>query len=560
MKTLTTLLTCIALFAPLPASAKDEVSWKTTSKAVKKLWKTPGKMGSKEKLVEALRAVGHGDAVKLMADWYLRSGTWSTKTLIPAHVEAVQKVEDHQRTSGSGPGKTVKASVMKTWKALCKMRDAAKMHVDTERALRRRLAGAIAGVSDKQGTAWLADHLAPKLRKKKKDPHGARLRVAIMRCLSTKPVDQVGTWVLQAAGDDADPKERALAYHYLATNKMSGGIAVIAKGLTKPDGITARSAVAALQVYNDPNAVKPLIDALENASPFLGNQIEAVLHWYTGNHFNAVADIWKQWWAREGEAWLASAGAKTDRHKARRKEKQHTGTRATFYDIPTQSQAIVFVLDRSGSMKDKAGEKTRARKAKLPPKGPTTGGPKKKKGEPGKVYQPLAGDTRLAVAKSQLTRSIQNLDRDVAFALVFYSTDVKVWQPAPDMRAATPPDKADAIKWYSELKPEGSTQLFDALMTALKYADVPTKKSKKNKAAKGGANTIFLLSDGSPTDPSGQPLKPGKMEEQLQAFLKANEVYRCVVHTIGVGPSHNRSLLQRIARATGGEYRGVGMD
>ena len=559
MKYVASLGVCF-LFAAATVSAKEAADWKTTRKAVKKIWLVPGTLTQKEKLVDALADVGHTEAIKLLAEWHKRSGSWSDKTLVPTHAEAIEKVENHERTSGSGPGKKVTAKVKKTWKTLCKQRDAAGNHVAVEREVRRRIAAAVAGVNDADATTWLASVLAPKLRRKKRDPHGANLRIAIVRCLFTKPVERVGPWVLQSAGNEAGPKERALAYAYLAKHKVPDALVLIVKGLSKPDGITARSAIAALKTINDPRAVKPLIDALETASPFLGNQIEAVLHWYTGNHFHAAHSVWMQWWTREGETWLDSASSKKKRHKAKRKVKQHTGTRATFYDIPTQSQSIVFVLDRSGSMKDPAGEKTRARKGNPPSKGPTTGGKKKDKAKPGKIYTPLAGDTRLAVAKAQLARSIHNLAADVEFALVFYSSDVKTWQAPPAMRPALAAEKEDATKWFSALKPQGSTQLFEALMTALKYADVPAKKSAKGNSARGGANTMFLLSDGSPTDASGDVLKPGVVEAQFQAFLKANEVYRCVVHTIGVGPSHNRSLMQRIARATGGQYRGVGMD
>ena len=37
----------------------------------------------------------------------------------------------------------------------------------------------------------------------------------------------------------------------------------------------------------------------------------------------------------------------------------------------------------------------------------------------------------------------------------------------------------------------------------------------------------------------------------------ANRVFRCVIHTIGIGRGHNSHLMQRIAGETGGTYKAV---
>ena len=80
----------------------------------------------------------------------------------------------------------------------------------------------------------------------------------------------------------------------------------------------------------------------------------------------------------------------------------------------------------------------------------------------------------------------------------------------------------------------------------------------KSKTDPRGADTIFLLSDGAPTEAGGVALLRGPaLEEAVRAFLDANRAYGCVVHTIGIGPEHSRSLMQRLARETGGTYKAV---
>jgi Mg-chelatase subunit ChlD len=156
-----------------------------------------------------------------------------------------------------------------------------------------------------------------------------------------------------------------------------------------------------------------------------------------------------------------------------------------------------------------------------------------------------------------LARSIDQLDPKVNFNVVFYSNDIRVWQEPPGLLPSTRANKAEATKWFMALEAKGPTLLFPALMKALEYSDVIKKGSKKPRT---GADTIFLLSDGSPTTPDGKVLHPEDLEEQYRRFLEANELYHCVVHTIGVGPKHNRTLMKRIARDTGGKYKAVGAD
>ena len=167
----------------------------------------------------------------------------------------------------------------------------------------------------------------------------------------------------------------------------------------------------------------------------------------------------------------------------------------------------------------------------------------------------VPGRTRLEVAKNQLLRTIRKLPVDTKFAVIFYSHDVHVWREPPALMPATAANKKEAIDWFLELRAVGSTMIFDALREALRYAVVGGGGGATDPR---GADTIFLLSDGAPSTRRGDELLTGAaLEEAVSGFLDANLAFRCVVHAIGVGPEHNRDLMQRLARATGGTYKAV---
>lgn len=193
----------------------------------------------------------------------------------------------------------------------------------------------------------------------------------------------------------------------------------------------------------------------------------------------------------------------------------------------------MFVLDRSGSMKASASQDSK---------------------DAGSDGADVEGETRIDVAKSQLIWSLKNLPKDVYFNVIFYSKDVQVWQDPPAMLPANEKNRQAAIDWVKEIEAEGSTATFDALLRALEYAEIPNKKD----LTQGGCDTIFLLSDGTPTGEDGQPLE-GEVADALWKKVKdQNRVYQCVIHTVGVGRGHDSRLLRRIAGETKGTYKAVG--
>ena len=73
-----------------------------------------------------------------------------------------------------------------------------------------------------------------------------------------------------------------------------------------------------------------------------------------------------------------------------------------------------------------------------------------------------------------------------------------------------------------------------------------------DKAYKVNFDTIFFLTDGSPT--SGKTTDTAEILAEVERWNKAK---RIKVHCVGIGP-HNSVFLQRLASQTGGEYTARG--
>jgi hypothetical protein len=360
------------------------------------------------------------------------------------------------------------------------------------------------------------------------------VRAGILRALWNQPVDRVADALLGYAADASMPDARARVLVWIGKKKVEKGYDAAIAGLEAKESSVARAAVAALIELDRPECVPVLVEARGKAKGLLAEEIEIALFRFTGNkYFGNGADVtWSSWWKGQGESWLQQKHA--ERHDTTTIERKGN---ASFYGIETRSDRIVFVLDRSGSMKEP-----------VPQRGTITG----------KVPEDhVEGKTKLEVAKNELARTISKIDKHIKFAVIFYSHEVDVWKKPPALMPGEPGNRSDATGWFMALEPVGSTMTFDALAKALEFAKVGGGKSSTDPR---GADTIFLLSDGAPTDRGGNYALTGPdLEAQVKKFLEANRSFGCVVHTIGVGPLHNKEFMQRLAHETGGTYRAVGM-
>ena len=150
-------------------------------------------------------------------------------------------------------------------------------------------------------------------------------------------------------------------------------------------------------------------------------------------------------------------------------------------------------------------------------------------------------------------------------------------------------NKLEALEAVNNLGANGATNLFGALQEGLKFVDEKKdpKKEKKKDPKKGevdnsptigrgggttadgpsyidpvgGADTMYLLTDGVPTI---GPFVQGNSTNydkngMLNELKKIVELKPVIINTIGVGKDNeiDKDLLEQIARITGGVFRHV---
>lgn len=324
----------------------------------------------------------------------------------------------------------------------------------------------------------------------------------------------------------------------------------------------ATRAVKALKIYK---AVGALIDALQLEDGRLTLEMDGALQELTGKTYYGDAELWARWWAANKEKFLAEVTA----GKAPNKEAEqggapgapadpadpagggHKGAAATtsFYGIKTASKRIIFILDISGSM---------TQKSTLPggkPAPKVTGGAGHD--DPASKFKPK-DDTKMEIAKCELKRAIGNLPDDALFNIIFYNHEVEVWRPK--MTEATDRNKEVAYHYIDSRDATSQTNIHDALQAAFdinmkergRVGRVQTTGKKKVKVTRGGVDTIFFLTDGSPT--SGKIVVPGAI---LQAVRLWNETRKIQIHTVGVGVDNNpmaQKFLAQLAQQNDGTY------
>jgi hypothetical protein len=520
------LLLAVGLLPAVVSRAElDDAAWRDVNKQAKRLMQAPGEMIGKRKTLARIAEDDSERSAKLLVKWGTTSVKFRDRELVKALGEAQEDYDKLVRILLKKYD-TMPPNIKNdkdAYDAKKRDLDRAKAHYAAEVETQRLIGKALEGLSSPDAVEVLLNEGEKKIARTK-GTGAATLLMGVLACYVRQPVEVVGEHLLELARTSPLPEGRIRILNWIANTKVEGGYDAAVACLGAPEEVVKRSAIFTLQVVDDPRCVKPLIDALESAEGLLQVELERALHFFTGQSFDGDHGVWSLWWEKEGEAWFkADDGVRyrTDPDAGKADE----GKTSSFYGVETKSKRIVFVLDRSGSMLTGINSSGQAQ--------PTQEG-----GE-------SSEKSKIELAREQLKWSIETLPKGVHFNVIFYATDVQVWKEPPEMVPATKEHKQAAIDWFMAIDANGYTRTFDALAKALDYA-----------SGKGGADTVFLLSDGSPTAvDAGEPLTGDALEAEYAAFLEKNRIYKCVVHTIGVGRAQNRPLMQRIAKDTGGTYR-----
>ncbi len=292
------------------------------------------------------------------------------------------------------------------------------------------------------------------------------------------------------------------------------------------------------------DSIPLVIECMEDSDGRLRGDSRDCLIAITGRQFSHDPAIWKGWWERVGERWEVPRDVKPNTED---EEKYGPADDIpTFHEIRTKSKHIAFVIDVSASMSHNIRYKVLDRSKNA-----------------GQTYRQAR---RIDLAKMELKRIIETLDKNTYFNIITFETEVDAFKKSPVR--ATAGSISEACRWIDRLdcyRPastsseytkegwqRGETNTFGVLRYIYGFSNgEPSGFTGKLKPI---ADTVFLLSDGDPS--AGFLVVPDEIKEQVERYHPAGQV---VIHTIayeinGIG----RQLMSDIAAITGGKFVEIG--
>jgi Mg-chelatase subunit ChlD len=175
---------------------------------------------------------------------------------------------------------------------------------------------------------------------------------------------------------------------------------------------------------------------------------------------------------------------------------------------------VLFLVDLSGSMEEKARWRPAEEGGRPPPK---------------------VTARKIDVARIELRRAIERLPADATFNVLTFESEVKRFANAP--AEPTRERKLELWAWMDAWEHEGGTNTWLGLSTALDVAGVAKGRLE--------ADTIYLITDGKPT--LGEP---AWIQRKVR---EKNEAGKVVIHVIQVGADDSR-FCEDLAGENGGEF------
>lgn len=296
-------------------------------------------------------------------------------------------------------------------------------------------------------------------------------------------------------------------------------------GIKDKDWRVRHAAIETLVSVRQARVLGPLIDQLANEKGRLRYDIGMALQGLTGRDFGFTAIAWKNWYAanKDREDIIVPADS------AKSKKPTGGGTVADYFGIPIYSNAVMFSIDFSGSMKDPV-KIVVARK--------------KKQGSVDTVEEEESDSKRkIDHAFDELERALATFQREQKFGVVMMSTEAaktrKTRMIGPRLLPALP---SNALKGLNHVR--GTWEKLELIKRG--RGDMWTTMVEA--AAVPEVDTIFILSDGRPTDGAFTV-----EENVVREWARFNRFRRIMIHTLHIGESRGgRDLMRDLAESTGG--------
>lgn len=293
-------------------------------------------------------------------------------------------------------------------------------------------------------------------------------REAAVQSLVGISAPAVVLWAGEAvAGDERDPLVRAVLCDYLGARAVHDPQAapLLLPALDDEHGSVLAAAIRGLARTRTATTIEALLRLLarEDVTDRVRGDAMRALRGLTGERFGSPEE-WRSWWetARDGfsvpeageverRVEAAGAGAPAQHRTITRLEAPGHAGGSIYGGI--ESSAVLFVVDFSYSMHVKVSAADGS------------------------------NPTRLDYVKESLAAAIeQQLDEDDTFNIIAFSTEVRPWKRK--LIKANAAGKRDAARWIRALRPDGETNISDALELAFQHPEV---------------DTIYFLTDGMPT-------------------------------------------------------------
>ncbi len=348
------------------------------------------------------------------------------------------------------------------------------------------------------------EDVIPELEKligKSKDRDLVSEAIDTMSALRANDPDWIGQLLAYARDEHDDIRNSAI--EVLGKTQDADFLPILVKALEHELWSTRLAAAKGLEHMKKKEGVGALCRRIPNETGRMAIELGEILFRLTGKPFSKTGGLWLRWWEEEGESFefvTASELRRLKREAETRRLKQIS--RTSFFGIRIDSHRVTFILDVSGSM----AELTRGQ------------------------YVGQRGSARIDVARRELSRCLDSLDKVCLFNMIIFSGGVESWQEA--ISEKTPETLEDAKGFVARIHAGGGTNLHGALALAFEDPDV---------------DTIYVLSDGEPT--VGEVIDPHAIRQEVAEW---NEHRGVVIHCISVGGSLR--VLEWIAEDTGGTY------
>ncbi len=296
----------------------------------------------------------------------------------------------------------------------------------------------------------------------------------------------------------------------------------VLKLLRRKESTVRERAAWALSMIAAPEGIAPLLERLAKERGLTRKRMAIALEVLTRQPLGLSLEAWNRWWEKEGARHAAGevplGGGKPSLTAPK-------GGSGYYYGIPQEGESILYVIDCSGSMVVSMDDPQFQNRQPVPARDPAK--------------------SRIEACKRELARAVSELAPGTRFNIVAYN-DVPFRYKAKLLVADEASLKA-AQAWIRDLGASQTTNIHDAMQTAFEFAG----RGSHDRYYGAQVDTIFLLTDGSPTKADGSL---DSTEKVLDAVRRWNPLKRVVVHCVGVGKGLNEPFLKSLAAQNGGRY------